>query len=137
MSTPNPLSGVRPIQQQIAIALTIGAISLSSKTDAEKLAKALTAQAVANVFQSLANGDTSALTGALAGLLSGISDPALKAWAESLVSQASVVAGIPADIMKVIPVGSDVLQGYFLNTALGMNFVANAYIAAYQAPAAK
>lgn len=138
MSTPNPLSsGVRPIQQQAAIALTIAAISLSSKTDQEKLAKALTAQAVANVFQSLAQGDTSALSTALQGLLSGISDPALKAWAESFIAQGSFIAGIPADIMKVVPVASDALQGWFLNTAIGMNYVASAYISAYQQPAAK
>ena len=133
MSTPVPVPvpTIGNAEQTGVALLTYLAIKQAGSTNAQKLAAALTAKSVASVFSDFANGDATALNSEMAALLKGLTDPALKSIASSLLAYAQPFIDAEIAAVKGMPIIGLQIDAGLSAAAAGINQVADAYIAAY------
>jgi hypothetical protein len=122
---------ITPLQQAAAEALTTAAIDLNAKDDAAKLARAMAAQAVANVFKTAAGGDFAGALAELRSMLGSISDPGEATLVNTLYGYGAPLLSAEAQIIAAMPVVGTLVVGWLTATAAGMSTVAAAYIAKY------
>lgn len=129
MSTPNPL--IQSLPEQAASALTVAAIDAFGKTNAGKLAAAMTAQSVAAILQSAGSGDVSGAITQFQALLGAIKDPGLAMLAGNLFKVGAPFLQVEGQVIADTPLLGTSVAGWFTGTAAGMNAAAQAYITAY------
>lgn len=130
------MPNVVSFEQQIATALTVGAIDFgSSGNAATKTARATAALAVSNVFATAGNGDFAGAAQQLQSLILKTTDPGVVLIVSQLWQIGAPFLAAEGQLLASAPlIGSDVYTA-LKNTAAGMSAAANAYLT--PAPAAK
>lgn len=119
------------LPQQAAQLLTVAAIDAGAKSDQEKLARALSAQSVASVFQAMGSGDVPGALANFQALIGSIKDPGLAQVVNNLFAVGSPFLQAEAQVIAATPLLGTSVAGWFAGTAVGMNTAAQAYISAY------
>lgn len=128
-------ANITSLGQDLAEIATTAAINIGAKDNSEKLARAMTANSVGQIFSAAGQGNLTQIDADIDALVSSIKDPALHAVAAQLAANGKTLLNAGIAAAQKTPFLGTTVDAVFQNIGTGMTTIAQKEIAAYSPPA--